>query len=161
MSVVHFNGNEIVCTNGHHLTVDTHNDDNFLSLFEVSFSLTLGKSDLKNLDLFVKNTKKISGDLEMETVLDLDKGIITFSFENNALILKISPYQFPSYQQVIPSKERIKEVIGFNRKYLIALLQNMEGENVKLSITNNLSPCLIQSTNTEVTDFGILMPVKV
>lgn len=103
----------------------------------------------------VLNKNEIINNLElMLIVADKVTPTVIFNFENNKLTLKERNEASTAEVELNYDLEPFE--IAFNINYLIAVLKNCTGDNVKMQFKDNLGACVIK---TEY-DHNIIMPVN-
>jgi len=115
-----------------------------------------------NLENFaIINTNKLSQALRRISILANEKSRgINLIFKNNILELNSSNPEYGNASDFIDiDYSGIDINIGFNAKYLIDVLSNIESENIKIYISDNISPCLVTCENSN-TYQSVIMPMR-
>lgn len=152
INTIHVDAENIVATDGHRLSMIPHNDLFFKGL-EMPISIRMDK---KETTLFLNRIKELKNNgSDFEVAVELTDRYFTML----DYVFALYPGQFPRYQSIMPKK--IAMAVGFNRSYLIEALKNTKGNNVKLGLNSDLTPCTIVSTDPEYSSHAhILIPVK-
>ena len=81
----------------------------------------------------------------------------------NPVITRKTEAQFPDYKKIIP-KDKPEKTINVNPEILIKVLKQFVGftdsSNVKIQISDKLSPIKISAHNKEQNMVGLVMPLK-
>lgn len=86
--------------------------------------------------------------------------VVKFVFENNNLkLLSTNPDVGDGEENIPINYEGERLEIGFNPKFIIDVLQNMESDNVDISFIDNMKPCLIKG-DADKGFLGLIMPVR-
>ncbi len=110
----------------------------------------------------IVNTSLLHSAIRRISILANEKSRgISFKITDSSIEISSSNPEFGEATEKLPATYNGDELtIGFNSKYLLDVLSNIESENIKLFINNNKSPCLIMEENSE--DFkSIIMPMNI
>src|SRR5262249_44185273 len=96
----------------------------------------------------------MSSDKTWGIKLALKKGALTVASDN--------PDLGEAHEDLDVSYEGAPLTIGFNAKYFIELLAEMEGDEVKLELNGELDPGLVRPADTKAGSYvGVVMPMRI
>jgi len=113
-----------------------------------------------NKIITIERNKLLDAIKKMSIVTSKFFKVVKFVFENNNLkLLSNNPDIGDGEENMHINYNGEKLEIGFNPKFVIDVLQNMESENVEISFIDNMKPCLVKG-DVDKGFLGLIMPVR-
>ena len=113
-----------------------------------------------NQAIIIERNKLLDAIKKMSIVTSKFFKVVKFVFENNRLkLLSTNPDIGDGEENIQINYDGERLEIGFNPKFIIDVLQNMESENIEISFTDNMKPCLIKG-DVDKGFIGLIMPVR-
>ena len=113
-----------------------------------------------NQTVIIERNKLLDAIKKMSIVTSKFFKVVKFIFENNKLkLLSNNPDLGDGEENILINYDGDRLEIGFNPKFIIDVLQNMESENVEISFIDNMKPCLIKG-DVDKGFVGLIMPVR-
>ena len=87
---------------------------------------------------------------------------IKFALEKGELrVASDNPDLGEAHEELDVSYDGAPLTIGFNAKYFIELLGEMEGDEVKLELNGELDPGLVRPADGKTSYLGVVMPMRI
>ncbi len=95
----------------------------------------------------------------MPLVTETDKKPIIIGIDNEKMRLKMNTQRGKYDENIAITKDGQDILIGFNPKFIMDVLRNIDDENIDIYLINSKSPCFIK--NKEESYMYLILPVNI
>lgn len=116
----------------------------------------------KNHNCIVKvNREELYDSIERASILAMGKNnLIKIKIDENKMIINSRSEEGKVYEEVTIQRDGEGLEIGFNSKYILDILRNIDDEEIYFEFISNISPCLIKPTKGEGFEY-LILPVRI